>query len=641
MIVPMKKVSLIIKGDKRRETLKRLRKLGILQIEITEGSGEKLEKAKGQISLLENASAYVQEKKQKKVEMIEADVPETLEIAKEVVALAEEKKECQAEGIAVQVELERIKDWGEFDPQGILDLAKNGIEILFFETPKTDYEKIDDCVKILSLGETKTSVRFAIVRSGIEGEDEVIDSLNNYRFELPQMSAAELNKKAEELNHRVEELDEKIASYAGYLKSMKKAIKASEKDVEFETFATGMMDENIATNENDDFCVSYFNGYIEADNVELLKQEAKEHSWGLVIEEPTEEDNVPTKLKNNKFVSLVYPLTDFLNVVPGYNEYDISGWFLVFILIFFGMIFGDGGYGILVTAAAAVPIVKALASKKPVPPTFILVALLGLSTIVWGTLTCTWFGLTPEQLPGWLKSLSIPVISNVYSDKIWVPFWMENGVGLTTAQNLQIFCFILALIQLEIAHIKVAITTRKSLRVLGEIGSMIELLGMFYLVLSLVVNGEVFSFGLVISGIPVGTLAIAFVAIGFVMNFVFVNYNGSILKSILESLVNIVSVLLGIFNLFSDIVSYIRLWAVGLAGGAISATVNEMAGPLLGHFAFMIFAIILLVFGHGLNMILNVLSVIVHGVRLNTLEFSNHLGMSWSGYKFRPFEEEN
>lgn len=641
MIVPMKKVSLIIKGDKRRETLKRLRKLGILQIEITEGSGEKLEKAKGQISLLENASAYVQEKKQKKVEMIEADVPKTLEIAKEVVALAEEKKECQAEGIAVQVEIERIKDWGEFDPQSILDLAKNGIEILFFETPKTDYEKLDDCVKILSLGETKTSVRFAIVRSGIEGEDEVIDSLNNYRFELPQMSADELNKKAEELNHRVEELDEKIASYAGYLKSMKKAIKASEKDVEFETFATGMMDENISTNENDDFCVSYFNGYIEADNVELLKQEAKEHSWGLVIEEPTEEDNVPTKLKNNKFVSLVYPLTDFLNVVPGYNEYDISGWFLVFILIFFGMIFGDGGYGILVTAAAAVPIVKALASKKPVPPTFILVALLGLSTIVWGTLTCTWFGLTPEQLPGWLKSLSIPVISNVYSDKIWVPFWMENGVGLTTAQNLQIFCFILALIQLEIAHIKVAITTRKSLRVLGEIGSMIELLGMFYLVLSLVVNGEVFSFGLVISGIPVGTLAIAFVAVGFVMNFVFVNYNGSILKSILESLVNIVSVLLGIFNLFSDIVSYIRLWAVGLAGGAISATVNEMAGPLLGHFAFMIFAIILLVFGHGLNMILNVLSVIVHGVRLNTLEFSNHLGMSWSGYKFRPFEEEN
>ena len=49
--------------------------------------------------------------------------------------------------------------------------------------------------------------------------------------------------------------------------------------------------------------------------------------------------------------------------------------------------------------------------------------------------------------------------------------------------------------------------------------------------------------------------------------------------------------------------------------------------------------IILLVFGHGLNMILNVLSVIVHGIRLNTLEFSSHLDMSWSGHKFQPFEE--
>ena len=170
---------------------------------------------------------------------------------------------------------------------------------------------------------------------------------------------------------------------------------------------------------------------------------------------------------------------------------------------------------------------------------------------------------------------------------------------------------------------------------------MIELIGMFYLVLSFVVSGDVFSMGLVISGIPVGTISIVFIAVGFTLNFVFANYEGSIVKSILASLVNIVSVLLGIFNLFSDIVSYIRLWAVGLAGAAISATVNEMAGPLLGNFMFMVLAIVLLVFGHGLNIILNVLSVIVHGVRLNTLEFSNHLGMSWSGYKFKPFEEQN
>ena len=640
MIVPMKKVALIIKGDKKTETLSELRKLGILQIEIHEGSGEKLEKLKAKQAMLENAFFSLQEKKQKKqkIEAVDADVAEAVDIAKTIVSYADEKKAYQAEKAALEVEIERLKSWGEITPHEFDSLVEKGINVLLYEMPVAEYKDFGEQVKILRLEETKTSVKFILFALGAEGEREVIDSINNYRVELPQSSTQELKMKAGELNDRIGLLEEKILSYAGYMDSIKEAIKSCEKEIEFEVFASGMMNEEISA--DGDLSVACFNGYVEAENVDLLKRKAKENAWGLVVEEPTEEDNVPTKLKNNKFVSLIYPLTDFLNTVPGYYEYDISGWFLGFILIFFGMIFGDGGYGLLILAVAAVPIIKSLAAKKQVSSTMILVGLFGLSTVIWGTLTCTWFGLAPEQLPVWLTKLSIPLISNVYEDTIWVPFWMKNGVGLTTAQNLQIFCFILALIQLMIAHVKVAVTCRKSLKILGEIGSMIELTGMFYLVLSFVVSGEVFSMGLVINGIPVGTISIVFIAVGFILNFIFANYEGSIVKSILSSLVNIVSVLLGIFNLFSDIVSYIRLWAVGLAGAAISATVNEMAGPMLGKFTFMIFAIILLVFGHGLNMILNVLSVIVHGVRLNTLEFSNHLGMSWSGYKFKPFEEQ-
>ena len=236
--------------------------------------------------------------------------------------------------------------------------------------------------------------------------------------------------------------------------------------------------------------------------------------------------------------------------------------------------------------------------------------------------------------------MSVPVISNVYEDKIWYPFWTNGQAGLTTAQNLQIFCFTLALIQLTIAHVKGFVRNKGSLKMLGDTGSVLQLLGIYYLVLSLVVNPEVFSFSVVISGIPVGTVSIVLIGVGFLLSFVFSNYEGSIVKSILASLTNIVSVLLGVVNVFSDIVSYIRLWAVGLAGAAIAATVNELAGPLLGNFLFMIIAIVLLVFGHGLNMILNVLSVIVHGIRLNTLEFSSHLDMSWSGHKFNPFKEQ-
>ena len=634
MIVPMKKVSLIIMGDKKEETLKKLRKLGILHIEITEGSGEKIIQIKEKISLIENAIYSIGKTKNKILKNV-SDA-KVLTVAKEICSLVDEKKDCLAKRIAINTELERFKGWGEINPQEFITLAEKGVDITIYEMPRNEYDSLDDTLTTVSLEKTKSSVKFILLGS----ENETTDTLKTYKVEMPQISTLQMEQKIADLSERIESIDKKISSYADYAESMKKIIATLEKEIEFEVYATGMTEENLSDSDKSDVSVAYFKGYIEAENLDNLKNKAKENSWGLLVEEPNQEDNVPTKLKNNKFVSLIYPLTDFLGTVPGYFEYDISGWFLAFILIFFGIIFGDGGYGLLICAVALVPIIKSLLSKKAVSPTFLLVGLFGLSTILWGTLTCTWFGLSPEQLPTWLKSLSIPVISNVYADKIWQPFWMSGDAGLTTAQNLQIFCFTLALIQLTVAHIKGIARNRKSLKMLGDIGSILQLAGIYYVVLSLVVNPVVFSFGLTISGIPIGTVAIVLIGIGFFLSFVFANYEGSVIKSILSSITNIVSVLLGVVNVFSDIVSYIRLWAVGLAGAAISATVNELAGPLLGNFMFMILAIILLVFGHGLNMILNILSVIVHGIRLNTLEFSSHLDMSWSGHKFKPFEEQ-
>ena len=635
MIVPMKKISLIALGDKKAETLKKLRKLGTVHIEITEGYGEKLSELREQIVLLESANFLIG--KNKTVEKIEADVSKALSVAREINTLTEKKKEYLAEKISLDVELDRLKDWGDIDPDAVYELASKGVSVAFYDMPKNEYETLSADVKTVVLRADKSNVKFLLSESQIKEEDKEL--IEQYRLMLPKMSTGSMKKKIAGLEESIKEIDEKISSYAGYTESFRNAIKALEKEIEFETYSTGMENESLPGNNEKAVSVVYFTGYIEAENVDKLKQTASENSWGLVVSEPTEEDNVPTKLRNNRFVSLIYPLTDFLGTVPGYFEYDISGWFLAFILIFFGIIFGDGGYGLFICAVASVPIIKSLIAKKQISPTFLLIGLFGVSTVLWGTLTCTWFGLSPEQLPEWLKSLSIPVISNVYADKVWQLPWTKNGAGLTTAQNLQIFCFTLALIQLTVAHIKGAKRNRTSVKMLGDIGAILQLVGIYYIVLSLVVNAEVFSFGLVVGDIPIGTVAIALIAIGFILSFVFSNYEGSILKSILSSLTNIVSVLLGVVNVFSDIVSYIRLWAVGLAGAAISATVNELAGPLLGNFLFMILAIVLLVFGHGLNMILNILSVIVHGIRLNTLEFSSHLDMSWSGHKFKPFKE--
>ena len=97
MIVPMKKVSLVIMGDKKQETLKKLRKSGIVHIEISEGSGKKLEELKERISLLESAIFSISEKKAKNIEPTDADLDQTVSVAEEIVSLEEEKKQCLSE----------------------------------------------------------------------------------------------------------------------------------------------------------------------------------------------------------------------------------------------------------------------------------------------------------------------------------------------------------------------------------------------------------------------------------------------------------------------------------------------------------------------------------------------------------------
>ncbi len=629
MIVPMKKVSLIILDSEKKKALKKLRKLGLLHIEEMTGGGSRLEELNEQITKLEKGLYILSEKKEKNSEQKNIPVENALSVCDKLFFLQDKIKTLASKKNALMLELDRLKEWGEIDLFELDYLSSKGIPLSLYEMPLSEYQNLDGSLQTVPLSKTKNSVKFLVAHQN--GSPQIN---NVYKVELPEVSTSQAKDEIIQIDACIKKFEAEINSIFCYTDAIEKAIKSLKKDIEFETYSTGIQKKEVSN-----VTLSYFTGYLPEENVQDFKIVAKENSWGLLIETPTEEDNVPTKIHNNKFVSLIYPLTDFLGTVPGYFEYDISAWFLAFILIFFGIIFGDGGYGLLITAVAAIPIVSSLVKKKKVEPTFLLVGLFGLSTILWGTLTCTWFGLSPEILPSWLKSLSIPVISNVYADKIWYPFWTNDESGLTTSQNLQIFCFTLALIQLSVAHIKGAVRNKKSIKMLGDIGSILQLVGIYYVVLTLVVNGAVFGLDLVIGGIPVGLLSIAFIGVGFVMSFVFSNYEGKLGESILASLKDIVSVLLGVVNVFSDIVSYIRLWAVGLAGAAISATVNELASPMLGNFLFMIIAIVLLVFGHGLNMILNVLSVIVHGIRLNTLEFSSHLNMSWSGHKYDPFKE--
>lgn len=639
MIVPMKKVSLVVLNNERKDALTQLKKVGVVHLEQIDGSSEQLSLYKEASNNAVAANAILSDIKVAKKKSFSSAVKtlsndEVVAKCKHVIDISDKKKKLLEEIASDAAEIERFANWGQVDIDDFAYLKEKGISFKMYEIPEDKYNLIDEKLTTICVNRIKKIVRFLL----IDASEDRPEGLPPEAFEVPMpvLSTKDLAKRVEDNETEISKIEEELKSETVYISQIQDFKSNLESDIQFETIYSGMGQENSGKTTD----LAWLIGYVPIDSFDKLKDCVTKNSWAMAASDPTEEDNVPTKLKNNKFVSLIYPLTDFLGTVPGYHEYDISGWFLLFFCVFFGMIFGDGGYGLLVTVASLVLVLKSLFQKKSVSPLMGLLLLLGLSTVAWGTVTCTWFGLKPEQLPAWLTSLSITPISNAAGSdyRLYLPWNTE--VGLTTGQNLQIFCFTLAFLQLSVAHLKGMARNRKSLKVLGEFGSLLQIWGMFYVVLSMVVSSALFPLGLVVNNIPVGTIAIALVGGGFALSFIFSNYEGNIGQSILESCKNIISVLLGVVNVFSDIVSYIRLWAVGLAGSAISNTVNEMAGPLLGHAITFIAFVALIAFGHGLNMVLNLLSVIVHGVRLNTLEFSTHLGMSWSGFKYNPFAEK-
>ena len=123
MIVPMKKVSLIVLNDEKKNALKKLRKLGLLHIEIKEGKGPRLLELKEQIAFLEKGLFAVADLGAKDMVQKEADTQEALSIAERIDSLKEEQKKCYGDISAYEAELERVKSWGEIDPEEIAVLA--------------------------------------------------------------------------------------------------------------------------------------------------------------------------------------------------------------------------------------------------------------------------------------------------------------------------------------------------------------------------------------------------------------------------------------------------------------------------------------------------------------------------------------
>jgi len=330
--------------------------------------------------------------------------------------------------------------------------------------------------------------------------------------------------------------------------------------------------------------------------VDELRSGANKHGWGLLIADPHHDDRVPTLIKVPKIFMISKPIFDFIGIAPSYHEVDISVCFLFFFSLFFGILIGDAGYGLLMLIALAVAKIKFPSEKAKLP--IGLMTVLASSTIIWGLLTGSIFGIERHALPEFLQG----------------PDWMQSD------ENKRFICFAIAALHLSIAHAWLACIGANKIRVvIGQIGWIMFIWGNFFLASSLV------------AGRDFPQLAYYLYSIGFVMMLFAINF---------KDIGDICGFPFAVVASFTDLLSYIRLFAVGLAALYVAENFNKI-GENFMHIPYfgLIIGVITIIFGHSLNMMLGALAVLVHGIRLNTLEFSGQLGLHWSGFLYKPFKK--
>lgn len=625
MIAPMKTVRLVLLERDKPEALLELRKFGLLHVEASRPTGERYGEAAGDHEALSRAINIVPSAAAKAAAKAGPGpllpLAEGIGLARRVIALEARTKAIFEESGRLAREVERCAPWGEVDPAALAGLRAAGVDLRFYsgeparvaalldgearDAGASDGEAAaDPGPDILVLRQDRKKVLLAAV-----GRHEAAADLSRtfVEFVPPAQSSAALRERMAALTAELGAIDGELAAAARQVPSMKRAAAVLSQRMAFETVRESFGAEGR---------LAYIKGYVPASDAAGLSALASERGWALGLDDPSGDDLPPTKVENGKAVGTIKPVFDFLGIVPGYTEYEISPWFLVFFSLFTAMIFGDAGYGSLMFIGWLALVLKSRRKIKDegIPASLRLFLLIAVLTMAWGTATGTWFSISATHLPPALRNLAI---------------WPISSANPAASKNVQIFCFLLGSLQLGIARIKNIFRDFPNPKFLSQLGSLALIVGMLYLVLYLVVDSKRF---------PVPPYAVWLVAGGFLANIVFGAYEGNILRSFLEGLKNIIPTFLSSVGVFADIVSYIRLWALGLAGSSLATIINTMGGGLVKPALIGLMGVVILVFGHGLNVILGVLSVVVHAIRLNVLEFScNHLGMQWSGIEYDPF----
>lgn len=607
MIVPMKKVSVIVQAHNKDSMLKSLRKRGVMHIFTEAVRTEKSEVLRRKLDDLTKVRNNILDKVDAKNLPPQKQVSEEVfvELHERYLQLIETANNLEEEVAKDNTSIELLRPWGDFNPDEIAKLSREGVSLAFYTLSKKDMKALDPDIPYIELAPMGALQAIAVVNTTLENISGVT------RFEIPEVSLAELEGRNAYAKQRLVEIDATLKEAGIYLDAYQHMISRTEQELNFD---------QVSANSDGGDDLSWITGYLPAPEESDFSKFASNQGWAYLIEDPSEDDNPPTQVKYAKGTGIIKPLFDILGTVPGYRENDISLWFLLFFTLFFAMIIGDAGYGLVFLLAAAGMHIKAKKANTMV----LLIYVLSMATIVWGSLTGTWFGskMILESIP-FLQNLVIPSISN-YPELF--------GLDAVTAQNqVMKFCFIIGTVQLSLACVLNIVhkAPNKDLSLFADIGWMIDILALYFVVLQLVV-GEPVNYSMVAGAIGLGfMLVVVFGAQGPGIPFG---------KGLTAGLGGFFTTFLNTISCFSNIMSYIRLFAVGMASVAIAQSFNSMAGGMLSGFA-AIAGILVLVIGHSLNLVMGLLSVVVHGVRLNLLEFSGQLGMEWTGISYEPFSQ--
>jgi len=586
----MQKLTVLVSVGEQDRALERLHALGVVHVHaVRTPAAEDLHGIESEIADVDRALSALAapdgETAEGDPDVAREQVPEILSLVQEREGLSRELEELRDQDVWFEA-------WGAVSLASLEALKGAGLLVRFYVADRRAIATLpEDCV-VRVFGEDDRGMRLAHF-SELPGE-----RLDLQEDPMPQVEVGEHRARMAEIEEAVGGINHSLRAFSAATANLHAYRAELERKLEFGTVKHGMGAEGA---------IAYLQGFCPEEDTDAVRRAAGEEGWAYAIQEPDDPRDVPTLIRTPRWVRIINPVFSFMGTVPGYQEFDISFWFLLFFSLFYAMLVGDGGYGLIFLGLTLFAHSKA--KDAPIEP-FALMYILSLGTIGWGAISGTWFGMEQVfeiQSLAFLKGLVIQPIASVGGDQMFMMY----------------MCFVIGAIHLSIAHGIIALRHIKSPVGLSQVGWIAIIWALFYVARVLVLHhpSELMDTALTLLGAGVALVLL------------FANFQKNIIKGVLVSLGDLP---LSVISSFSDVVSYLRLFAVGFATFIVASSFNGMV-PGAGSFVEGLISAVILFLGHGINIILALMAVVVHGIRLNMLEFSGHLNMQWSGKPYRPF----